>query len=367
MKTTPLAIALAAGLLLATGAAQAQSPRAPAAAPLAVQTPVLAMPYYTGEQALQGVYTHHLPPLAQAFVAAADGLAATSERHCSGQASLAELRTAWQQALLRWQALSSPAVGPLVARRSQRQIDFWPTRPKLLQQALARAPQTLADMDRVGTPAKGFPALEQLLAQDTALTPAQCRFATLAAQAIAVEARELQTALDALARKDWSESPEDTGTAFAEWINQWLGGLERLRWAHIEKPLQSHRTAGRRGAVEFPRRTRETNLADWRAQWQSLRAQARLTPAQLAQPPQPGQSQVPIEALLMGKGQLALAQRWAQALDAVNAGMDALKPQATARELLALTQRMKAVTVLYQNEVAGALDVPLGFSDADGD
>lgn len=367
MKTTSLALAIAASLLLTTGAAHAQGPRAPTAKPPSVQTPVLAMPYYTGEQALQGVYTHHLPPLSQAFVAAAEGLAATSERHCSGQASMAELRTAWQQALLRWQALSSPAVGPLVARRSQRQIDFWPTRPQLLQQALARAPQTLADMDRVGTPAKGFPALEQLLAQDTALTPAQCRFATLAAQAIAVEARELQAALDTLARKDWSESPEDTGTAFAEWINQWLGGLERLRWAHIEKPLQSHRTAGRRGAVEFPRHTRETNLADWRAQWQSLRAQARLTPAQLAQPPQPGQSLVPIEALLMGKGQLALAQRWAQALDAVNAGMAALKPQASARELLALTQRMKAVTVLYQNEVAGALDVPLGFSDADGD
>lgn len=364
----PTTLALAVGLLLAIGSAQAQSPSAPAATPPTVQTPVLAMPYYTGEQALQGVYTHHLPPLAQAFVTDAERLAATSEQHCSGQASLPEMRTAWQQALLRWQALSSPAVGPLVARRSQRQIDFWPTRPQLLQKALARAPQTLADMDRVGTPAKGFPAMEQLLAPDApALTPTQCRFATLAAQAIAVEALELQTALDALARKDWSESPEDTASAFGEWINQWLGGLERLRWAHIEKPLQSHRTVGRRGEVEFPRHTRETNLADWRAQWQSLRAQARLTPAQLAQPPQPGQSLVPIEALLMGKGQLALAQRWAQALDAVNAGMDALKPQASARELLALTQRMKAVTVLYQNEVAGALDVPLGFSDADGD
>ena len=91
MKTTSLSLAIAAGLLLATGAAQAQSPRAPAAKPPSVQTPVLAMPYYTGEQALQGVYTHHLPPLAQAFVVAADGLAATSERHCSGQAPLAEL------------------------------------------------------------------------------------------------------------------------------------------------------------------------------------------------------------------------------------------------------------------------------------
>ena len=40
-----------------------------------------------------------------------------------------------------------------------------------------------------------------------ALTPTQCRFATLAAQAIAVESHELQTALDALARKDSRQWP----------------------------------------------------------------------------------------------------------------------------------------------------------------
>ena len=65
MKTTSLALAIAASLLLTTGAAHAQGSRAPTAKPPSVQTPLLAMPYYTGEQALQGVYTHHLPPLAQ--------------------------------------------------------------------------------------------------------------------------------------------------------------------------------------------------------------------------------------------------------------------------------------------------------------
>lgn len=69
----------------------------------------------------------------------------------------------------------------------------------------------------------------------------------------------------------------------------------------------------------------------------------------------------------MGRGQLALAQKWGQALDQVTAGMDKLTPRSSERELLALTKSMKAVTVLFQNEVAAALDVPLGFSDADGD
>jgi uncharacterized protein len=226
-------------------------------------------------------------------------------------------------------------------------------------------------MERVGTPAKGFPAYERLLvsAEDAALAPTTCHYADLVAQGIAVEARALNAELAPLASKDWSESPEEAGAAFAEWVNQWLGGLERLRWAHIEKPIQTHRTAGNGsgGAVDFPRLSREANLADWRAQWQSLVAMARLAPDQYVAPPAPGAALVPIEALLLGKGLAPLAQRWAQALDRTSADLAALSPRSTDAELLGLAQRMKVITVLYQNEVAAALDVPLGFSSADGD
>ena len=37
------------------------------------------------------------------------------------------------------------------------------------------------------------------------------------------------------------------------------------------------------------------------------------------------------------------------------------------REVVAAAARLKVVTALYQAEVAPALDIPLGFSDADGD
>jgi uncharacterized protein len=333
------------------------------------------MPYFTAKQALLGLYVHQLPPLAQRFVDEAERLEAMSTQHCDGQTALGELRGQWQRTLVSWQTLATPAVGPLVARRSQRQIDFWPARDKLIERALDKAPKNLDDMERIGTPAKGFPALELLLqsARPGATLPANtCRYVNLVTQGIRAEARALATELDGLARRDWSDSPEAAGIAFGEWVNQWLGGLERLRWAHMEKPLQAHRTSGEanngaRQPIEFPRLTREANLADWRAQWQSLKAQARLRPGQYAQPPVAGRALVPIEALLIGKGQLALAQRWARSLDAVDAGMAALSPSSGERELLALTSQMKAVTVLYQNEVAAALDVPLGFSDADGD
>lgn len=329
------------------------------------------MPYYSAEQALQGVYRHRMPALAQAFEQSSVQLVGRVNAHCQGQATLVDLRAQWQQTLVSWETLSSPELGPLVARRSQREIDFWPTRERLLRQALAQAPQTLADMERVGTPAKGFPALEQLLttASDSALAPATCRYASLVAQGIAAEARALNTGFAALAQKDWRASPEDTTRAFAEWVNQWLGALERLRWAHMEKPIQTHRTTSSPSnePVAFPRLTRETNLADWRAQWNSLQIMARLQPGQYAAPPVPGEALIPIEALLIGKGQLALAQRWAQTLDVASADLAALTPQSSESALLATAQRMKALTVLYQKEVAAALDVPLGFSSADGD
>jgi predicted lipoprotein len=329
------------------------------------------MPYYSAEQALQGVYRHRLPALAQAFELSSVQLVSRANAYCQGQGTLADLRAQWQQTLVSWQALSSLEIGPLVVRRSQREIDFWPTRERLLRQALDKAPQTLAEMEYVGTPAKGFPALEQLLttASGSTLAPTTCHYAGLVAQGIAAEARQLSTEFLALAEKDWSESPEDATSAFAEWINQWLGGLERLRWAHIEKPIQTHRTTGAptNEPVAFPRLTREANLADWRAQWQSLHAMARLLPDQYAAPPVPGEALIPIEALLIGKGQLALAQRWAQAFDNTSADLAALTPMSSDNALLATAQRMKALTVLYQNEVAAALDVPLGFSSADGD
>lgn len=334
--------------------------------------PVVAAPYYSAEQALQGLYTHHLPPLAKDFQAQADRLVETTAQYCKGQAALPALRAQWQSTLVSWETLSTPAVGPLVTRRSQRQIDFWPTRPDLLRRSMEKTPATLADMERVGTPAKGFPAFEVLLNQwaasrQAAPAPA-CRYAELIAQGIAAEARELQNELGQQATQEWDDEPEVTTASLAEWVNQWLAGLERLRWAHIEKPITTHQTTGNAAKgtpVPYARLDRDSNLRDWRAQWQSLLAQGRLPPG--APPPAAGQALVPMEALLMGRGQLALAQKWGQALDQVTAGMDKLTPRSNERELLAVTKSMKAVTVLFQNEVAAALDVPLGFSDADGD
>lgn len=329
------------------------------------QAPAIAFPYYRGEQALQGVYAVHLPPLARAFEEKARALAAAARQHCAGPASLPALRTAWREARLAWVRLAHPALGPVVMRRSQREIDFWPTRAALLKRALDSTPRTLKDMERIGGPAKGFPALELLLAGPA--QPAHCPYLALVAAGIEAEAVALRQAFDQLAKQDWTADEDATLKAFNDWINQWLGGLENLRWQQIEQPVQRARTAGRGQAPAFARQAMEDNRADWRAQWQSLQAQARLQPDQRAQPPQPGEALLSIEALLLGKGQLALAQRWGRAIDAVTGALEALPAQPRDADLMALSSRMKAVTSLYQGEVAAALDVSLGFSSADGD
>jgi len=189
----------------------------------------------------------------------------------------------------------------------------------------------------------------------------------LVAEGIDAEATALRAAFDQLATRNWSGDEEGARTAFAEWINQWLGGLERLRWIEIEKPVQRARTAGQGRPPAFARRSMNDNLAAWRTQWQALRAQARLSTGQQNTPPQPGRDLVPIEALLMGKGQIALAQRWAQAIGSVDHALAALPAQPDEDDLMSLSTTMKQLTALYQHDIASALDVPLGFSDADGD
>ena len=189
----------------------------------------------------------------------------------------------------------------------------------------------------------------------------------LIAEGIEAEAASLRAGYETLAERDWRSDEEAARTAFAEWINQWLGGLERLRWMHIEQPVQRARTAGQGRPPAFARQSMPDNTMEWRTQWMALRDQARLRPDQQARPPQPEEGVIPIEALLLGKGHIALARRWGQALDAADVAIGQLPDQPTQEEALSLSKTLKGVTTLYQAEVAAALDVPLGFSDADGD
>ncbi len=159
-----------------------------------------------------------------------------------------------------WERLSAVAIGPLLERRSLRQIDFTPTRPELIARAVERAPADAADMERIGTPAKGLPALEYLLwTKPVKPGSAECRYAQQVAADIDREAQALEQGFAQAAGREWDD--EAAVAAMSEALNQWVGGLERLRWAEIERPVRARSSGGRDAAV-FPRAASAQSAAE---------------------------------------------------------------------------------------------------------
>jgi len=199
------------------------------------------------------VAVHHAwsAPRAAHFASTSRQLAPAIQAVCDAappQAAPAmqQARQHWLATLTEWERLSAVAFGPVLERRSQRQIDFTPTRPRLIEKAVKAAPATAAEMELIGTPAKGLPALEWLLwVKPIQPGSAECRYAVQVAAEIEREAAALAAATPASV---------DAQAALSELVNQWIGGLERLRWANLEMPARVALTSGGKEIPDFPRR-----------------------------------------------------------------------------------------------------------------
>lgn len=305
---------------------------------------------------IQAMHKDWMAPRAVEFTAAAEGLAQALEAYCGKQdpqAALDQPRQAWRMALDRWERLSAVAIGPVLEQRMQRRIDFMPTRSRMILKAIKSAPATAKDMELIGTPAKGFPALEWLLWTQPiqSATPA-CAYAVQVAKEIELEARGMEQGYRQAASR--SMDGEATKTALSEWVNQWVGGLERLRWANMEMPVRVAGTAGPDAVPEYARQASGVTAASWAAQWNLLRTLA------------VGQGNGSFAALLTGQGQDKLAESLAQAVAKADAGMAGLAETEKDRILVA-AQDLAALKRLVENRVAPALGVSIGFSDSDGD
>lgn len=245
------------------------------------------------------------------------------------------------------------ALGPVVDYRMPGRLDFTPTRPRMIRKAVEAAPTTAKDMDRIGTPAKGFPALEWLM-WTKPMRPAspECHYAVQVAMEIEREAqftekgfREAAAApLDAAAAK----------TALSEFVNQWVGGLDRLRWADMEKPVQKAATAEKKTAPEFLRDASGATGESWAARWMALRA--------LAEDAGAGS----LASLLRERGKGKLADELTRSVDRASSemkGLDTADPE----RVMASARKLSALRRLVERDVAPALNVRIGFSDADGD
>ncbi len=79
-----------------------------------------------------------------------------------------------------------------------------------------------------------------------------------------------------------------------------------------------------------------------------------------------GAGPVSIESYLRGRGHIALADRWRATVDEADRAMQSLQPGKPA-SVDATARTLKKLTTMMQAEVAGSLEVNLGFSSADGD
>ncbi len=327
------------------------------------------VPIYGAEGFLLGHWKYAQGPAARAFAHEARDLAATWA--ASGappdtatlESSLRTGRDAWIRTLHTWLALSTVATGPVVERRAVKALDFQPPRPELIRRAVERAaegPLNAEAMERIGTPAKGLPALEHLLwstPAEFAREPALWHYLKSASADLAREAQALSEACTALATTDPDE--ETVAAGVAELINQLLGAVELLRWRDMERPAR----AGDPQRMPYPRQRSGQTLAAWKTAWRTLRELCR-TPGTW---PEPGRNLVPLALYLRSLGQIGLADRLDERLDRIDDALLALPARPAPSAVVRTADTLKPLRAMLENEIASAVKVRIGFSDNDGD
>lgn len=350
MRRRTLLFGIAAGSAAAQGWAQADWRQ-------------VAVPMYGPQDFVKGFILGHALPRARAWQAACQTLVLSLSHTLDGSVrSFDEARQTWKSAALAWAALSAVATGPLVTRRSARRVDFMPVRTALILRAIDAAPVGEEALDRVGSPAKGLGALEWLLwAPEAPRHEAAKTFAAEVARDIQREAEAVAGGFATMAEREMDD--EAVVLAFAEILNQWIGGLEQLRLQRLLRPVEEARTRGARAPVPL-RPWAGTDAQERAARWQALQAAAIF--AGPAAPPRGQGLPVPIETYLRGRGLNPLADRLRAAAAAAERALTAAADNKPA-SMLRAAQRLGQAKRLAEAEVAPALDVRVAFSDADGD
>ncbi len=102
-----------------------------------------------------------------------DEMRQTLETLCAApsESALAEAREAWREARVTWSYTAAWGFGPLMDRRSLRQIDWFPVEPERIESMLAERPATIDEDVRnvLSSTQRGLGAIEYLLFDDAAL------------------------------------------------------------------------------------------------------------------------------------------------------------------------------------------------------
>lgn len=324
-------------------------------------------PYYEVTEVLNSVATHHHAKDTAALIDQLEALSVATAQYCKTDgktqpANMQQLQAQYAKAYLAWLELSAVVMGPMLDNNTVRQIDFRPLRLNLLERAIKKQPQGAQGMVLIGSPAKGFPALEYLLTQNDFQggTP-QCNYAHEVVLDIA----------RTVAGLSWQTNPtqanEDDAKALNAgmqlYFNQLVGATHNLAWERMEKPLLKNKDAAGANAGHWPFSEFQLTEKAWAAQWQGIEHLLMVTGQTV---PQADTQVIPLEAYLRGLGKIELADTLVTYSSAVAVAMrsnDITKPASVEQSVKAL----KVLKGFLESEVAKGLKVSIQFSSSDGD
>lgn len=313
-------------------------------------------PFLSARQRVLALLQDHYIPAAEALQQSATAL----------HASLAGPVTQWQaqqplwvQTMLHWERLAAVAVGPLLERRAARTIDFWPTRPVLVQRQLdanAATPLTQEQIESVGSAARGLPALEWIFWRVPA-NPSNQHYTRLLVQHVLNECTVLLDGYRAMAAAPRTE--EEASALYGEWYGQAVGGLDQLR---IKKMVPD--TRGKEVSL-WVRGVSGQTTAAWQAQLQGVQTfLVGSAAAQAARPDWPVAGS--LQGLLLGNDTPQPSRQLQRlTLAALRSGARA-RPD-NAASLRAAQQALAQLSQFLSGLADTVLHISMGFTDADGD
>lgn len=330
-------------------------------------------------------------PRYQQFAEQGQGLTQAIDEACEAGASspgrLSDLQQRWMRTAHTWRELEALQLGATLKRRSSRYVDFWPTRPQIIERAAqmtAEAPVSgpLADdlMARWGTAAKGLPALEWMLfpasAQDDAplwRSPAMCLYARRVARGVAEEGATLRDAWREQAAGWSTASAADVRQAAHDALNLMVGSCELLRGKKLQKGARLRELGGVESGLTYAfdsvrsGQTKAFLLAHFEALAQLLlgrRAPLNLTQAAMQDAPSVG-----LADMLRSQG-FKEAKTLLPAVRRAHAALLALPvdpQQWTPARTEAAAQALRGLRETIDPSIARVLRITITFTDADGD
>lgn len=325
-------------------------------------------------------------PRYQRFAERSQSLTTAIDEACAAGPApqrIAALQQQWVDLTQTWRQLEALQLGATLQRRSARTIDFWPTRPNVIEQAArmtadapVSGPQADDAMVRWGTAAKGMPALEWLLFPESGKplplwhTPAQCLYARRVARGVAAEAAALLDAWRAQAGR-WAAAPEtEVNKTVSDTLNLLVGSCELLRGKKLQKGARVLALGGRESGVTFAfdsvrsGRSRAFLLAHFEALAQLLLGRETNLPY-VREGPKMG-----LANLLVAQGHARQAAPLAAAVQKAHKALSALPAdpqQWSVARTEAASQSLRDLRQVIDPPIAQALHVTITFTDADGD